>query len=97
MKITKKYLKKLILEELTKETQEGDGISQLATAPNAPISVGVDGSISLEVVVEGRPEKLFGQLSPESVELLQDMGVLTPDVYQKDAERRPERFNMAPK
>ena len=75
MKITKEQLKQIIKEALDEGGARHMGSAQLQ-AGDDPVNIGTDGSFNMDVIINGSPEAITGQLDKDSVESLRELGAL---------------------
>ena len=75
MKITKTQLKKLIKEALDEASASPVGSAELK-ATEDPVYIGTDGRFNMEVIINGSPEAITGQLDEDIVEYLYELGAL---------------------
>ncbi len=74
MKITKEQLKKLI-----KEARDEAGASRIGSAQlevQGPVYIGTDGRFNMDVIIDGSPEPITGQLDEDTVDYLYELGAL---------------------
>ena len=74
MKITKTQLKKLIKEALDEAGARHMGSAQLEA--QGLVNIGTDGSFNMDVIINGSPEAVTGQLDEGSVDTLRELGAL---------------------
>ena len=74
MKITKEQLKKLIKEALDEASASRIGSAQLEV--QGPVYIGTDGRFNMDVIIDGRPEPITGQLDEDTVDYLYELGAL---------------------
>ena len=74
MKITKTQLKKLIKEALDEDGASHMGSAQLEA--QGPVNIGTDGRFNMDVIIDGRPENIEGQLDEDTVDYLYELGAL---------------------
>ena len=74
MKITKEQLKQIIKEALDEAGARHMGSAQLEA--QGPVNIGTDGSFNMDVIINGSPEAITGQLDKDSVESLRELGAL---------------------
>ena len=76
-KITKEDIQKFIREETIKVLKEGMPVGAASLKPGGPVNIFQDGRFNMDVVVNGRPEAITGQLDEDSVDVLIELGAIS--------------------